>query len=388
VIWNVLAALFVLLVLPSILELTFLTMGAVFVNFKKKTSPINLMDAYSKMAVIIPAYNEEYGIQRTINSLKSCPGIFEIIVVADNCTDLTVSKAKECHARVLERCDPKNRGKNHALHFAFDILLKEDFQQFLIIDADTVVSSNLIDEIQSKFAKGAEAVQVFYGILNAEQSFRLRLMKVSYLAINLIRPLGRQFWGFSAGIFGNGIAFNRSILEAVPFKLDSIVEDLLYHVVLVKAGKTVKFTANASVLAEMPLTNKAMTEQRVRWEGGRLKTAFNEIPSLLKSIFCGNWRLIEPCLDLLTFPLSYLVLILLLLTFLPVFFANIFGFVGLAIIFFHVIAGMVLGHCGGKDYYALAITPFYLLWKCLLTVKLVKVIWKGSPWNRTRRQGE
>lgn len=388
-IWNVFAGGLILLTFPALFELTMVTLGAVFSNFKKEPlgkEPITALAA--KIAVIIPAYNEEIGIQRTIQSLKSCQGLFEIIVIADNCTDLTASKARECNVRVLVRSDTQNQGKDHALHYAFDILLKEDFDYFLIVDADTVVSNNLITEIQKEAAKGADAIQVFYGVLNAEHSLRLRLMKISYLAINYIRPLGRQFWGFSAGIFGNGVAFSRSTLERMPFVLDSIVEDLLYHLMLVKDRKKVRYLSNARVLAEMPLNTKAMANQRLRWEGGRLKVAFQEILGLLKSLFQGDWRLIEPCLDLLTPPLSYLVAMLLMLILLPVCFAKNYGLIGLAVVFIHLLIGMIMGRCEWKDYLALAITPLYLVWKLLLTGRLFKALWKKSPWNRTQRPGE
>lgn len=386
-IWNFVAGALVLLTLPALSELVLLTVGAVFASFKKKNSAMS-SSIPSKMVVIIPAYNEEAGIQRTIHSLKCCRGLFEIIVLADNCTDLTASKARESKVRVLERVDPNRQGKHHALHFAFDILQKEDFHHYLIIDADTVVSPNLIEEIQKEFGKGADAVQVFYGILNGEASLRLRMMKIAFLAFNHIRPLGRGFWGFSSGISGNGIAFSRKTLQAVPFKLDSIVEDLAYHLRLVEAGKKVEYIDSAKVWAEMPLHRQAMANQKIRWEGGRLRTAYQELPKLLRRLFQGNFELAEPCLDLMTLPLSFLVLMLIILAVLPIYTAHVYAILGLALVFFQVITGMVLGRCGWRDYAALAAVPLYLLWKLLFIGKIAKAVFKGLPWNRTQRTGE
>jgi cellulose synthase/poly-beta-1,6-N-acetylglucosamine synthase-like glycosyltransferase len=374
--------------LPGLFELVFLTVGAILESLKRQPLDSKQTKEVSKLVVIIPAYNEEHSIQRTINSLKSCSGSFDIVVVADNCTDQTAVKSRQCGVRVLERFDSKNKGKNHALLFAFEQLLNEEFHYFLIIDADTVVSSNLIDVILSEFAKGADAVQVFYGTLNFEQSLRLRLMKISYLAMNLIRPLGRQFWGFSTGILGNGIALSRSTLLAVPFHVNSIVEDLAYHVMLVKARKRVKFTSRTEVYAEMPLNKKAMTMQRLRWEGGRIRTSFKELPTLFRLIFQGHTKIIEPCLDLLTWPLSYLVLFLLVLLFVPYSLVKLYAIGGIFIIFLHILAGMKIGHCQWKDYLALVSVPFYLIWKFLMLGKMIKILWKGSPWNRTPRNND
>ena len=69
---------------------------------------------------------------------------------------------------------------------------------------------------------GADAVQCRYGVLNAGDSLRTRLMNVALLAFNVLRPRGRDRLGFSAGILGNGFALRAETLATVPYVARSV----------------------------------------------------------------------------------------------------------------------------------------------------------------------
>lgn len=367
------------------LELLMLTLGAILAP-KSKITPSSPAQPPQKTAVVIPAYNEEAGISSTLDSLKKCSGIFEIYVIADNCTDRTAAVSRAHGVQVLERHDLQHRGKDFALKFAFDRLLADGYEIFIVIDADSIASPNLINVIQAAFHSNIDALQVFDGVLNAPNNTSLRLMKIAYLASNWIKPLGRNFWGFSCGIFGNGFALSKQTLLDVPFQENALVEDLNYHLSLVKASKYVHFCSQAHVMAEMPVHRQSQALQRVKWEKGRLHSAYVNIPKLLPLILKGQWRLIEPTLDLLTLPLSYhLMLILLLLCFTSIFVKAISIFACL-VVMLHVSTAMIIGKAELNDYIALLKAPFYLLWKVALLGKILK----KSPQdkNRTLRKNE
>ncbi len=74
------------------------------------------------LSIIIPAYNEEKVIGKTlsllVHSLNNSVYPFEILVIADGCTDLTVKKAEavhNAHIRVLSYA--KNHGKGYAIKY-------------------------------------------------------------------------------------------------------------------------------------------------------------------------------------------------------------------------------------------------------------------------------
>src|SRR5262249_19394293 len=151
-------------------------------------------------AAVVPAHDEEAGIERCVRGLLYCDnteGEFSVVVIADNCADRTADRAREAGARALVRDDKERRGKGYALGFAFTRLIAEGYDAFLVIDADTVVESNLITEFRRLFASGADAIQSRYTVNNPEASLRTRLMNVALLAFNVLRPRGRDHLGFS-----------------------------------------------------------------------------------------------------------------------------------------------------------------------------------------------
>src|SRR5712692_8125342 len=79
-----------------------------------------------RFAVVVPAHNEEQTIGPTLRSLLAIDyprDRFEVVLVADNCTDRTARAGRRSGVRVLERHDSSSRGKGYALRWCFDALL-------------------------------------------------------------------------------------------------------------------------------------------------------------------------------------------------------------------------------------------------------------------------
>lgn len=338
------------------------------------------------LAIIIPAHNEESGVADTLNSLKACSNA-AIVLVADNCTDRTASIGKEAGVRVIIRDDPGNRGKPQALAFALDILLKEEFRFFAFVDADSIVEPNFTTVLLDEFSKGAEAVQVKYVHRRGRMTMWQRFLDISFTASNILRPLGRQYWGLSCGIFGNGFALTRETIQAVPFNVDSIVEDLITHIRLVASGRKVRFSTKTTVSAVMPADLRGMRTQRSRWEGGRLAALRQEGPMLCKLIFAGQTALIEPLLDLLLPPLAIHTAAILLLLALPLPAIHLYAWTALAVVGLYTFTTVRIRHEGWKDWAALILAPLYLLWKVLMLPAVLSASRKAD-WKRTEREGE
>lgn len=378
---EIFGLLLLLAVLPGTIELALLTLGAILPKREEETAS----DAPSpKICVLVPAHNEEAGIVRTLRSLHACPDPFTLVVIADNCTDRTASIVKTLGVRILERIQPDQKGKHYALKFAFDQLLKEDFDLFLIIDADTIVGPNLIDAVSNAYKKGAQAIQVRYALERPYDSYKKRLLNVAFSAFNFLRPRGRQRLGFSGGILGNGFALSRTILHQVPFSVSSVVEDLAYHLQLVKNRYKVFFIDTTAVYSKMASEKSAVDVQRVRWEGGRLRLLMQQFVPLISSILKGNFLLIEPFLDLLLPPLGYYFLFLLLLFLVPMGLAKSFSLLGFIILILHTLITINLIRGGWKDYLALLLSPFYIFEKIGRLGKILNGAFKGD-WMRTPR---
>ncbi|MEI6856127.1 glycosyltransferase [Psychrilyobacter sp.] len=90
----------------SIFYLSILLFSYLFI--KEKTYPIINIQKSFKLAVLIPAHNEELYIERCLNSLERASksgNLVKFYVIADNCTDNTTDLASKCGADVIVRSD-------------------------------------------------------------------------------------------------------------------------------------------------------------------------------------------------------------------------------------------------------------------------------------------
>lgn len=376
-IFSFAAALLALLLLPGSLELLLVTVGA-FLPSKKllnKPSPIHLV-------VIIPAHNEEKTIKKTIVSVQKMEGNPPIVVVADNCSDKTAEVAKACQVEVLERRSTEEKGKPFALNFAIKTLLQQNFDWFLILDADSSIDPHFTEEIAHLAANGAKIVQAQGAIRNPEETLRNRLLSIAFFS-QYLRMRGRSRLGLSCGIQGTGVALHKEVVDHFPFQGEYITEDLAYHLELIQAGHIVHYAENCKIYSDMPTTLEGSKTQRWRWEGGRLKVAKDFIPNLLKRCLKGQLRFLEPLLDLTLLPLAYHMLVLLFLLLLTG--GSTLSLLYLAIPLIHVFFALYLSKASLKDYLALLAAPFYILWKLFQVRKIIQFSQK-KEWIRTDRK--
>ena len=199
--------------LPGTVELATLTVG----SLRAKPRPLGDARAFGRLAVVVPAHDEEQGIARCVRSLLACdapPSGARVFVVADNCEDRTAQRARDAGAEVIERFDLARRGKGYALELAFAHVLKDpSVEGVLVVDADTTVAPDFLRTMAAAFASGADGVQCRYLVANPEAH---RLRHVALLAFNVARPRAREHLGVSVGILGNGFGLHRRVLEALP----------------------------------------------------------------------------------------------------------------------------------------------------------------------------
>ena len=377
------------LTLPGTLELLTLTLAAIFP--KKcliKNRSIN-ESTLPKLVIVIPAHNEAEGIaacienlQLSLNKSSGC----DLVVIADNCQDDTAEMAIKAGARVLVRRDDVKRGKGYALDYAFNILMADQYDGYLVLDADSRIDEELISEFQYAFAQGIEAVQCRYRIANPDQSRRARLNFIAWLAFNELRLLGREQLSVSVGILGNGFALSRKVLEAVPYEAGSIAEDMEYHLRLVDAGFKVHFLDTVCVYSDSPNQDANAASQRTRWEGGRFRLIIDHVPGLLRAVLKGKWNLVEPLFELLLLPLSFHVVILVLTLLIPLTILQWYAGAALLLVFLHVLIAIFLGGGGIKELKVIATVPTYVLWKLILLPQLWANSRRNATWQRTDRE--
>jgi cellulose synthase/poly-beta-1,6-N-acetylglucosamine synthase-like glycosyltransferase len=341
-----------------------------------------------KIAIIIPAHNEALLIADTISNIQqqSYPAdAMLVFVIADNCTDETAALARAAGARVLER--QGNPGKGQGLNDALNLLQQEDWEAFLVVDADSHLHAETLIEINKSLDNGSRAIQIRYGVLNPEQSLRTRAMELSTASYNALRPLGKSVLGISAGINGNGFCITRDTASKVPYLAHSIVEDIEYHMLLLSAGIKVDFLDHVWVKAQMPVGGKGATVQRVRWERGRIITIKNYAPSLLRSLISGNRRAIDGLIDVLMPPVSLIFLFLALPGLFGDTIQQALGLAGMCILGSHYLVSAI--RYGSLPWFLILIAyvPWYVIWKTWV-VLLSLLTEKNLPWLRTDRHAK
>jgi cellulose synthase/poly-beta-1,6-N-acetylglucosamine synthase-like glycosyltransferase len=375
--------------LPGTLELSMLTAAGALPPPEPGPATITL----KRLAVVVPAHDEEEGIARCVRSLTSCdsPGFpVEVWVVADNCSDGTAARAREAGATVLERHDTERRGKGWALELAFDTLFERfpDLDAVMVVDADSEVDPNFFVACARWFAAGADGVQVRNLASNADASARTALMNVAFMAFCVLRPRGRARLGLSAGISGNGFGLSRRSLEAVPYTARSVVEDLEHHLRLVQAGFKIAFVDDTAVRSDFPVGDQGADTQRARWEGGRMRMLREHAPPLMKQVLGGKPEMLEPLLELLLLPLGTHVSLLgatLAVPFAP---TQLYAAGALGVVGAHVAIAMKVGGATSTELKALGRVPAYVLWKAKMLPKVLQAASREQEWVRTARSTE
>src|SRR5262249_48900736 len=145
------------------------------------------------------------------------------------------------------------------------------YDAFVILDADSVVSSNFLSEMNAQFCAGNRVIQSFNDISNPVESWTASLRYIAFCLICYLRPLGRSALGLSAGLCGNGMCFACSIFEHFRWDPGSPAEDGEFHMQLLKAGHRVIFAPRAHVYSQMATSLRVAWSQNVRWERGKLE---------------------------------------------------------------------------------------------------------------------
>jgi len=374
------------LTLPGSIYLATLTAAAAW-PARRRTVHTTGSSTELRLVILVPAHNESLGLLRTLRSLQhevNADAMIRIVVVADNCSDDTAEVALAAGVDVLERHDDARRGKGHALRYAFDTL--QDADGFIVVDADTDVEPGFLRAMRAALADGADALQCRYGVRDPLAHRRATLADVALGAWNVLRPRGRAALGLSCGILGNGFALSRRALQAVPYSADSIVEDVEYHHLLVRAGLRVHWVDSAQVRGDMPVASSAAAQQRARWEGGRLRLLSSQGPALAARVLSGQWRLADPLLDLLLLPLAWHLSLLLLALALGAPPVQIAAGAGLAVVALHVVVALWLMPAGREHFRALLGAPAYVVWKLRLAATTWRAAGRHAPWVRSARR--
>ncbi len=304
-----------LALVPFFIFMSAITVAAFFGRRKPTASP-SAPPARSRFLIVIPAHDEEGTIAATVRSCRNLDynaSLYEIHVIADNCTDATAASAAEAGALVVERTHATLRSKGHALEYFFtqnpEGLTTAGLDATVLIDADTVVDPNLLNVFDRALREGKDWIQGYYTVSNPDSSWRTRMMTIAFSLANGVWMLGLDRLGLGVGLKGNGMCFSVAGLRRVPWRAYGLVEDMEFALTLRAAGERVRFEPSARVYGEMVSRGGVgAASQRRRWEAGRQSLRAKFAGVIYRSKILGLYTKCCYLFDLFFPPLSTLAL--------------------------------------------------------------------------------
>lgn len=278
------------------------------------------LNRYPKVSVIVPAYNEEKVVKKTLESMiETQYPRKEIIFVDDGSTDETLDIAKQFKDEIIV-LHKENGGKASALNYG---LVYAKGEIVVVVDADTIIGRNSLKEIVKGFEVSEHVAAVAGNIkVRNRVNWITKCQALEYLTgIQVIRRAFDRFGSITVvpGALG---AFRKSCISGTgAYGKETIVEDFDQTIKLLKSGLITQGSVKAVAYTEAPVTLTDFAKQRKRW-------------------YRGNIQVLKRHSDALTNPrFGYLQKLALPYLFLGMLITPIIGFTALANVIFGVLSG-------------------------------------------------
>lgn len=253
----------------------------------------------NRYAVLICARNEAAVLPKLLESLRAqdYPGVLDLYVAADNCTDDTARLARKGGATVFERHDLVHVGKGYALNFLLHRIWAEGkhYDGYLLFDADNLARPDFVRRLDGVFGPECPVVA---GYRNTKNYRGWVAAGQGLCFIREVRFLNcpRTLLGFSGNVTGTGFLVSEEILRtAGGWPWHCLCEDLEFSTVQMIAGRRIAYCPQAEYFDEQPATLSQSVRQRLRWCKGFLRVMASRGAGLGRAALRGSWS----CADLL-----------------------------------------------------------------------------------------
>jgi cellulose synthase/poly-beta-1,6-N-acetylglucosamine synthase-like glycosyltransferase len=265
-----------------------------------------------KVAIILPAYNEETCIVDSVKSaLLQDYENKEIIIVSDGSKDKTVEKVLKAFDLSIDMkayryitskkpglytsivrsvyskdnivlIDSENGGKASALNLGISFT---DAEWVLNVDADTVIVKDAITKTLTYLREDSDACSCFVGVLNGNEvrdgvvvkhevpkHFLARLQWLEYVRSFILWRVAHDKRNATVVMPGAYTFMKRSVaIEAGGYKHGYLSEDMEITLAAVEKGKKIQFIPEFLAWTEVPENYSSLSKQRMRWYRGALE---------------------------------------------------------------------------------------------------------------------
>jgi cellulose synthase/poly-beta-1,6-N-acetylglucosamine synthase-like glycosyltransferase/peptidoglycan/xylan/chitin deacetylase (PgdA/CDA1 family)/spore germination protein YaaH len=248
-----------------------------------------------RVAVLIPGYNEEKVIVRTVRSvLNSDYPNMRVIVIDDGSTDRTFEVAREAYAREIAEgrvtiLTKANGGKAAALNFGIESL---DEEFYVGIDADTVIAADAVSKLVRHFADPEIGAVAGNAKVGNRVNLWTRWQALEYITSQNFERRALDLFGVVTVVPGAiGAWRTEGVRRAGGYPVNTVAEDADLTMNLLEQGYRVIYEDRSLAFTEAPIDMRGLMKQRFRWSFGTLQAIFKHRGAFTKNIAMGLFAL-------------------------------------------------------------------------------------------------
>jgi cellulose synthase/poly-beta-1,6-N-acetylglucosamine synthase-like glycosyltransferase len=236
------------------------------------------------VAVLVPAYNEEKVIERTVRSvLDSTYPNLRVIVIDDGSKDLTLEITRSAFKKEIADgrvtvLTKANSGKADALDYGLEQVTEE---LFVGIDADTIIAPDAISKLVPHFSNPRVAAMAGNAKVGNRVNLWTRWQALEYITSqNFERRALNTLNAVSVVPGAIGAWRTSAVREAGGYQHDTVAEDADLTMALLQAGYWVNYEDRALAYTEAPSTANGLMRQRFRWSFGIMQAVWKHLAAV------------------------------------------------------------------------------------------------------------
>ncbi len=275
-------------------RLIFIGIFAIIDRFRKRKNYAT-PDYQPRVAVLIPAYNEEKVIVRTIRSvMMSNYKNIRVIVIDDGSSDSTARAAREAYpadiasGRLTVLVKP-NGGKADALNYALERI---DEEIYVGIDADGVIAHDAITNLVPHFANPKIGAVAGNAKVGNRVNLWTRWQALEYITSQNFERRALDLFDVVMVVPGAIGAWRTApVLAGGGYHTNTVAEDADLTMNLLEQGYWVIYEDQALAFTEAPQNADGLMRQRFRWSFGILQAIYKHKGAISKRRAMGLFAL-------------------------------------------------------------------------------------------------
>jgi peptidoglycan-N-acetylglucosamine deacetylase len=248
-----------------------------------------------RVAVLIPAFNEEAVIVRTVRSvLNSDYKNLHVIVIDDGSDDRTAEVAAEAYAQEIRAgrvqvLTKPNEGKAAALNYALDRLQEEIY---VGIDADTVIAPDAISKLVCHFEDSRIGAMAGNAKVGNRVNLWTRWQALEYITSQNFERRALDLFHVVTVVPGAIGAWRTAPVKQVGgYPLNTVAEDADLTMSLLEHGWRVDYEDRSLAFTEAPIDPGGLMRQRFRWSFGTLQAVWKHRAAFVRNKAMGLFAL-------------------------------------------------------------------------------------------------